>query len=113
MHSSPVSVRKAAYGLAFTIEDLVVVRDWAQRRRLRLAIALDRTLDGAEFEEMLVLSPAHGNRSTLTVWRTEDGVFAQAPHGVPHRFATIPELLSQLRPVRSRRVAWLQRLGLS
>ncbi len=113
MHSSHVFVRKVAYGLAFAIEDLVVVRSWAERRNLRLSIILDRMSDGAEYEEMLVLAPAHAKRSTLTVWRTKDGIFAQAPHGPPHRFATVSELLSQVRPVRSRRVAWLQRLGLS
>ncbi len=113
MPSSSVSVRTVAYGLAFQVEDLVEVRSWAEQRHLRLTIALDRTLDGAEFEELLILAPAHAQRSTLTLWRTKDGYFAQAPQGTPHCFDTVHELLGQLRPVRSRRAAWLQRLGLS
>ena len=113
MHSSNVFARRVAYGLAFTIEDLTLVRNWAEQRHLRLAIVLDRSVDGAEFEELLVLAPVQAKRSTLTLWRTKDGIFAQAQHGVPHRFETVGELLSQVRPVRSRRVAWLHRIGLS
>ena len=111
MPHSETSVRNA-YGLAFEIEDLVLLRSWAEQRHLRLIIALDRTLDGAEFEEMLFLTPRHAKRKTLTLWRTQDGIFAQTANGAPRGFATLGELLGDIRPARTGRTGLLRRWGL-
>ena len=113
MHFSDVSAAKTAYGLAFAVEDLVMLRNWAEQRRLHLTIALDRVIDGAEFEEMLILAPPAGRRRTLTLWRTQDCVYAQTPAGAPQAFATMQELLDQLRPARAGKIGWLQRLRLA
>ena len=112
MHSFDLSVSRAPYGLAFPIDDLVAARGWAEERNLRLTVVLDCTLDGAEFEELLILAPPGAQRRTLTVWRTQVGVYAQTPNGSPRSFATMQELLGQVRPVRSR-TPWRQRLGLA
>jgi len=113
MHPIDTFVRQSAYGLAFAIEDLVMLRSWAEERTLLLTIALDRTLDGAEFEELLVLAAPDAPQPTLTLWRTQDGIFAQTPTGRPQGFASLHQLLENIRPIRSRRAAWMQRLGLS
>jgi hypothetical protein len=113
MHHSDVSVARAPYGLAFEVEDLLLLRSWAGQRRLQLTILLDRIVDGAEFEEVLVVAPAGSDRRTLTFWRTQDGVFAQPPGGRPHGFATMHDLLEHVRPARPKRSVWLQRLGLA
>ena len=112
MPRSDVSVRNA-YGLAFEIEDLVLLRSWAEQRHLRLTVALDRMLDGAEFEEMLFLSPSHAKRKTLTLWRTQDGIFAQTASGAPRGFASMGELLDHIRPAKPSKTGLLRRWGLA
>ena len=112
MHSSDLSVSRAPYGLAFEIDDLTAIRRWAEERRLRVSVVLDCVMDGAEFEELLVLAPAGSQRRTMTVWRTQDGVCAQTPSSSPHGFRTVQDMLSHIRPVRAR-TPWRQRFGLA
>ena len=104
----------APYAVAFSIEDLLLVRSWAEQRGLRLTVATDQILDGAEFEEMLIIAPANRQRRTLTVWRTKDGVFAQTPQGRPRGFACTKDLLDALRPAQPRqRAGWMRMLRLA
>ncbi len=111
--SLSTSVR-APYAVAFSIEDLLLVRSWAEQRGLRLNIATDQVMDGAEFEEMLIIAPPNRERRTLTVWRTQDGVFAQTPQGRPRSFACTKDLLEALRPAQPRqRAAWKRLLRLA
>ena len=112
MQFSGVSTVKTAFGIAFAVEDLVMLRNWAEQKRLRLTIALDRVIDGSEFEELLMVAPPAGRRRTLTLWRTQDGIFAQTSAGAPQGFATMQDLLDQLRPTRAAKAGWLTRLGL-
>ncbi len=104
----------APYAVAFSIEDLLLVRSWAERRNLRLSVATDQVLDGAEFEELLIIAPPDRQRRTLTVWRTQTGVFAQTSHGRPRAFATVKDLLESLRPAQQRqRAGWMRLLRLA
>ncbi len=104
----------APYAVAFSIEDLILVRSWAEQRSLGLHIATDQVLDGAEFEELLIIAPHNRERRTLTLWRTQAGVFAQTPQGRPRAFATVRDLLDALRPAQQRqRARWLRLLGLT
>ncbi len=101
----------APYAIAFSIEDLILVRSWADQRDLRLTVVTDQVLDGAEFEEMLIISPRNRDRRTLTLWRSENTVFAQTPQGRPRAFYTVKDLLESLRPVQRLRGGWLRMLG--
>jgi hypothetical protein len=112
MHASNISTVNTAYGLSFAIEDLVLLRSWAEQRQLRLTVTLDQLVDGSEFEEMLVVAPPGGHRRTLTVWCTSDAIFAQTATGAPQAFPSMQDLLDQLRPARAHKAGWLQRLGL-
>jgi hypothetical protein len=103
MHSHASSLFKPPYGLSFPIDELVLVRNWAEARGLCMLVALDQTLDHAEFEEMLIIAPQDRRRRTLTIWRTLGSVFLQAPHGRPHAFATVQDALASIRPAASRR----------
>ncbi len=104
----------APYAVAFSIEDLILVRSWAEQRSLHLTISTDQVLDGAEFEEMLILAPRNRQRRTLTMWRTQASVFAQTPHGRPRAFATVKDLLDALRPAQQRqRAPWRRLLRLA
>jgi hypothetical protein len=102
MHSYATSLFKGPYGLCFPIEDLVLVRSWAEKRGLLMIVALDQTLDCAEFEEMLILAPPDRKRRTLTIWRTLGSVFLQVPHGRPRAFATVQEALASIRPAATK-----------
>ena len=102
----------APYAIAFSIEELILVRSWAEQRGLRLTIATDHVVDGAEFEEMLIMAPPGRQRRTLTLWRTRTAVFAQTPYGRPRTFDTLKDLLDCLRPARQR-AGWLRLLGLA
>ena len=111
MHLPDLPTACAPYGLAFAVDDLMLVRNWAEQRGLKLSITLDCQMDGAEFEELLILAPPGAQRRTLTIWRTQDGVYAQTPASSPHCCHSLRDLLAQIRPVRAR-TPWLQRLGL-
>jgi hypothetical protein len=113
MHLRQASLAPSPYGLAFSIEELILVRSWAEQRDLVLTVALDHVVDGAEFEEMLIIAPHNRQRRTLSIWRTSAGVFAQTPHGRPRGFATVKETLEAIRPAPARRKSWLSRIGFS
>ena len=100
MHS-PAVRRKTPQGLSFGLHELVHVRDWVHRRGLILNILLDQVLDGAEFEELvLVRAPAPSCRA-VSLWRTPAGVVAQAAGGQPRIFrgvrAALHHASAQLR----------------
>lgn len=95
--------RAAPFGLSFGIDDLLAARGWAEARRLRMQVVLDRVIDGAEFEEMLLLLAADGRRRIATVWRTEGGIVSQAPGRMPRLFSGMAEALGALAPPRRRR----------
>ncbi len=102
------------YAVAFSIEDLILIRCWADRRGLQLSVAIDQVVDGAEFEEMLIVAPQNRERRTLTLWRTQANVYAQTPEGRPRAFATLKDLLEALNPAQPRqRTPWHRRLGLT
>jgi hypothetical protein len=103
----------APYAICFTIEELLHVRGWARHRELRLQILTDQVINGAEFEEMLIIGPAGRARRTLVLWRTQNALFAQTPQNRPQAFDTIASLLAAFRPATRARHAWLRRLGLA
>lgn len=82
---------KAPYGLSFAVPDLVFVRDWARKRALRMEILVDQVMDGAEFEELILLRVAGGgaNGQALSIWRTRNGIVAQANGGHPKLFGSV------------------------
>jgi hypothetical protein len=87
VHGSP-------YGLSFPVADLMFVRDWVQRREYCLSILLDQVLDGAEFEELLLIRARLHGRRALTLWRTGGHVIAQAAGGQPRSFSGVQPALA-------------------
>jgi hypothetical protein len=82
------------YGLSFAVADLIYVRDWVQRREFCLSILLDQVLDGAEFEELLLIRARLRGRRALTLWRTVSHVIAQAAGGQPRAFSGVQPALA-------------------
>jgi hypothetical protein len=89
MHSQAAARPRTPYGLAFAVPELEFVRDWAARHGLRMHVRLDQVLDGAEFEELVMLCAPGRGRQALTLWRTDHAVIAQAPGGHPRGFAGV------------------------
>jgi hypothetical protein len=86
----PTDIRqKAIYGEAFPLQELTFMRDGAGRRGLRMTILLDQVLDGAEFEEVVLIRPTLRPHRAVTVWRTANCIVAQAAGGQPRAFGGI------------------------
>ena len=89
--------QRAPYGLSFAIEELKCIHSWAEKSDLHLAIVLDQVVEGAEFEEMLVLSENSSRRRSVTLWQTASSVIVQAQHSRPTAFRTVRDALSSIK----------------
>ncbi len=96
MHSSAAARQRTPYGLSFRVDELTLVRDWAERHGLTMAVKLDQVIDGAEFEELLLVSGPGRLRQALTLWRTDHSVIGQAAGGHPKGFAGVKLALSHV-----------------
>ena len=86
----PATARpKAPYGLSFPVQDLLLLRGWAAPRGLRMEILLDQVMDGAEFEELILVRCRGRARGAISIWRTSAGVIAQAVGGQPMLFSGV------------------------
>jgi hypothetical protein len=86
----PAAVRpKTIYGEAFPLPELAYMRNGATRHGLRMTILLDQVLDGAEFEEVVLIRPSFRPHRAVTVWRTANCIVAQAAGGQPKAFGGI------------------------
>jgi hypothetical protein len=123
MHTHSQDRTKAPHGLAFPVHELVFIRAWAEKRGLSMKVLLDQVLEGAEFEEMLLvrgLVPSRHSlsRGSLTLWRVSGGaVVAQVQGGQPRVFGGVHAALSHagamftLKPSRVTS-AWRRLLGM-
>jgi hypothetical protein len=109
---------KTPYGLAFPVHELVFIRAWSEKRGLTMKIQLNRVLDGAEFEEILLIRGLVPSRRALSLWRVASGaVVAQAEGGQPRVFDGVHAALSHasamfaLTPSRVSS-AWRRLLGM-
>ncbi len=106
------SLHRPPYGLAFTIQDLLRIRHWCEKRGLRMDVALDQTLEDVEFEELLIISPQNREKRSFTMWRTLGAIYVQTPAGAPRTFARVTDALDSLRPARPHRNGILRFLRL-
>jgi hypothetical protein len=102
------SLFRPPYGLAFTIQDLLRIRHWCEKRGLQMDVALDQSLEDVEFEELLVISPQNREKRSFTMWRTLSSTYVQTPTGAPRAFPGVIEALESLRAARPRRNALLR-----
>jgi len=65
------------------------MRDGAARCGLRMTILLDQVMDGAEFEEVVLIRPSQRPHRAVTVWRTATCIVAQAAGRQPMAFGGI------------------------
>jgi hypothetical protein len=89
MHRQAAARHRTPYGLAFPVQELEYVRFWAARQGLHMHVRLDQVLDGAEFEELLMISAPSRARQALTLWRTDHSVIGQEAGGHPKGFSGV------------------------
>jgi hypothetical protein len=110
--------RAVPYGLSFPVAELLIVRDWAARQGMTMQVITDHVLDGAAFEELLLLRHAATCQRLLCLWRRADQVIAQKPDHRPTAFRSLdaalaaltPPPVSKSAPRRYRLQEWLMRL---
>jgi hypothetical protein len=94
-----ISVRSPT-GRAFEVPDLLMLRAWCDFHDLRLAIELDVQTDRDEYEELLGLYDRTGSFRRWILWRSHDGIVAQAPTGRAMLFDRMADALERLIPLQ-------------
>lgn len=82
-------------GLAFDIPDLMMMRGWADYHNLPLTLSLDTVIDGAEYEEYVIIGD--GQRC-WHLWRLADGIAVRSAGSKAVLFAEMPDALDLLIP---------------
>ena len=98
-------------GLAFSIEDLVLARDWAERRGLSLTIQLDHAAYGVRFEEILSLTPSGQALRCAAIWRSGNGVVLQRTGERTRSHHTLDEALVHWSRLERRSLFSFRRWG--
>jgi hypothetical protein len=98
MPMSTASVPRNLIGIAFSIEELILVRNWAERNGMQLTVELDHVCAEAEYEEVLVAFPPEQKQHWVMLWRGRGGIFMQRPEQETQYFPTIMEALRAGEP---------------
>ena len=94
-----MAIRHAAKqpkGLAFEIEDLLRMREWADHQGVHMVVRLDHGVDGEEYEEVVVF---HANPQTpcfLLIWRSAEAIIVQPLLGRPMAYRSVNHVLTSL-----------------
>jgi hypothetical protein len=86
-------------GLAFEIEDLLLVKDWAAFNDVGFTVRLDHGSQDEEYDEVIVLRTAAHPYLSLLLWRDSQSVFVQPLIGRNLAFRSVGQALASL-PVR-------------
>jgi hypothetical protein len=76
-------------GIAFTIEEHLVIRRWAASCDLQVVTELDRVICGEEYEEVLAFYHPNSCWRRLTLWRHADAVVLEPSIGASRHFPTV------------------------
>jgi hypothetical protein len=83
-------------GLAFAIDDLLCMRDWADRHGIRMAIRLDHGNDGEDYEEVIAFHADAQSACFLLIWRSTEAVIVQPLVGRPLAYQSVSHVLESL-----------------
>lgn len=87
-------------GLSFDVPDLLLVQAWAEFHDLRMAVELDVSAEGEDYEEVLGLFAQTSGFRRWMIWRSCDGIVVQPMVGRPMLFDAVSEALEVLIPAR-------------
>jgi hypothetical protein len=83
-------------GIAFEIDDLGRVQEWANNHNVRMVIGLDHGIDGEAYEEVITLYAGMNSSCFLMIWRNARAVFAQLLVGRPLKYQSVSHLLESI-----------------
>ena len=83
-------------GLSFEINELIMLRNWAENNALRMTLELDHTEGAAEFEEYASLTADGGRLRLAVMWRTRHAVMILPLAGAARRFVSMAHALAAL-----------------
>lgn len=83
-------------GLSFSINELSLIKAWAQARSFCLAIKLDHGSETEEFEEAVALYAADSPVCRWILWRDRNCVYLQPLLGRAARFGSVAEAFESL-----------------
>lgn len=89
---------KVPTGLSFDVPDLLLLLGWVDYHDLRLAIDLDVSADGDEYEELLGLYDKDRAFRRWMIWRSCDGIVVQPAMGHTMLFDYMADALDVLIP---------------
>lgn len=89
---------KIPAGLSFDIPDLLMLQGWADFHGLRMAIDLDVSADGDEYEELLGIYDRDRAFRRWIFWRSCDGIVVQPAMGRQMLFDFMGDALEILIP---------------
>ncbi len=90
---------KPPYGVSFPVVELLAVKDWAADHGMVMQVVTDHVLNGAAFEELLLLRHAKTSQRLLCLWRRTDQVIAQRVDHRPLAFRSLAAALAVMTPV--------------
>ena len=102
--SAPRSRPSSLRGLAFGIEDLLLLRDWAEAQSLWMHVHLDHGVEGEEYEEVLAFTKQDSTLSQFIMWREAGAVFLQPLIGRPRQFDSVAMALAIICPAQDVKV---------
>jgi hypothetical protein len=93
--------RRAPKGLAFAIEDLLLIQGWAEARDVTLRILLDHGTPNEEYEEVVAMHTGTPAVCRAIMWRNAGSVFVQPLVGRRRHYARVADALESLLPART------------
>lgn len=98
--SVPAAAAPLPKGFSFEIPDLVMLQRWAESHGMRLVVELDHAVEGDEYEEVLAFYPIDSALRCWSLWRSADHFVLVPMNGPVWRCARLPDLLTELQPLR-------------
>jgi hypothetical protein len=105
--SAPFSRPKLLEGLSFEIDELIILRNWAENNTLTLTLDLGHVENSREYEEFARLTPAKSDPANsgqaklaqplLTMWRTRHAIMVTPQNGETLLFFLMIQALAAIQ----------------
>jgi hypothetical protein len=92
----PLFTLKALKGLSFSVDELILVRNWSAANCLRIVVRLDHGSDAEDFEEVLAFHTGTSPLCRWIMWRNATAVFVQPLIGRPEQYGSVAEAFEAL-----------------
>jgi hypothetical protein len=95
----PINSVPSPKGIAFEIEDLTNLREWASAHRLRMVVELDHKIEDDEYEEVLAFYEQGMGLRRWTMWRAHDQFVLESMNGPALHAGRVSDLMAELSPL--------------